>query len=426
MKKTQKATDSAYTTLHQIVQCVPGNMIQTAANEVGIDARGFSATSHVVALLAGQLAHAFSLNEICDSLALREAGLSRIRGVTAPRRNTLSNANRTRNPEIARRLYWKVSDRLGRQDPRFRDPGRHRGFLHRMKRKIHAFDSSTLQLAMSCMDWARHRRRKAAAKMHARIEVSSFIPSMVIVGGAASHDSVKARELCAGVAAGDIVVADRAYTGFGLLGELDAAGITFVMRPKRNMAFKALCTVTEPGGDLVEDAIVAPDERHAGRYAGTLRRVRMRVKVDGKMREMTFLTNNTQWSPRTVAELYKARWAVELLFTELKQTLQLSDFIGTNENAVLWQVWVALLAHLLLHWLRHRSQWGLSFTRLVGIVRSAVWMKRNITETLRIYGTAGPPRRPTPVAEQLYLQGFEPNTSRTVGQHRRNKAPAKA
>jgi hypothetical protein len=294
-----------------------------------------------------------------------------------------------------------------------------------MRRKIHAFDSTTLHLALNCMDWAKHRRRKAAAKLHARIEVSSFIPSAVILGPASCHDSTKARALCAGVKAGDIVIADRAYVDYGLLGGLDAAGITFVVRQKSNMALKPGRVVARAGGDLLEDRLAAPHKRHAGKYAGTLRRVRMRVKVDGRMRVMTFPANNTAWAARTIAELYRARWAVEILFKELKQTLQLADFIGTNENAVLWQVWVALLAHLLLHWLRHRSLWRLSFTRLVGIVRAAAWMKINIVETLHYYGTAGPPRRPTPVAEQLYFQGFEPHTSRTVGQHTPKKTQVK-
>ena len=425
MNKNRKATDSAYTTLHQIVQCIPPWMIQRIANEVGVDTRGFSATSHVVALLAGQLTHAFSLNEVCDSLALREAELSRIRDVTAPRRNTLSNANRTRDPEIARRLYWAVSGHLHANAPGFRGAPRHRGFLHRMRRNVYAIDSTVLRLCLSCMDWARHRRRKAAAKMHMRVEIASFIPSMVIVDPASGHDSAKAKALCAGVAKDDIVIADRAYVDFGFLGGLDAAGITFVLRPKRNMVFKTLRAVTPPGGGLIEDVIVEPAGRHAEKYAGTLRRVRMMVEVDGHMREMAFMTNNTAWSARTVAELYKARWEVEVLFKELKQTLQLSDFIGTNENAVRWQIWIALLAHLLLHWLRHRSQWGLSFTRLAGIVRSAVWMKTDIIAALHYYGTAGPPSRPTPVAEQLYLQGFEPNTSRTVGQHAPTKTRVK-
>ena len=89
---------------------------------------------------------------------------------------------------------------------------------------------------------------------------------------------------------------------------------------------------------------------------------------------MTFLTNNAKWAAGTICELYKARWEIEVFFKELKQTLQFADFIGTNENAVKWQIWTGLLTHLLLHYLKFLSGWNKAFSRLVGIVRSAVWM----------------------------------------------------
>ena len=153
------------------------------------------------------------------------------------------------------------------------------------------------------------------------------------------------------------------------------------------------------------------------KYPGLLRRVTAVVEVDGKDVVMSFITNNFAWSPRTIAELYRARWAIELFFKELKQTLQLNDFVGYNENAVKWQVWIGLLAHLLIRFQKHISKWGLSFSRLAGTIRSAIWMKVDLAVTLRIYGTAGGPKRPVVVEKQLYFRGFEPYSSRPVGQH---------
>jgi len=132
--------------------------------------------------------------------------------------------------------------------------------------------------------------------------------------------------------------------------------------------------------------------------------------------EMTFITNNFDWSPRTIDGLYKARWAIELFFKGIKQTLQLRDFVGYNENAVKWQVWTGLLTHLLLRFLKHVSKWGLSFSRLAGTVKSAVWMKIDLLGTLRIYGTAGGSKRPVIVGKHLYFQGFEPFSSLPMGQ----------
>jgi len=142
-----------------------------------------------------------------------------------------------------------------------------------------------------------------------------------------------------------------------------------------------------------------------------------RVEVDGVEREMTFITNNTQWSARTIAELYRARWTIEVFFKEIKQTLQLRDFVGTNEKAVKWQVWTGLLMHLLLRVLRHVSRWGHSFSRCVGIVRTALWVKTDLGELLRCYGTAGGPHRPVLSAKEPFLPGFEAFSSSPMGQH---------
>jgi len=115
---------------------------------------------------------------------------------------------------------------------------------------------------------------------------------------------------------------------------------------------------TRPSHDerIISDQIVSPSaKKTAENYPLPLRRVTAIVEVDGKEVTMSFLTNNMQWSPRTITELYRSRWSIELFFKEIKQTLQLSDFVGYNDKAVKWQVWIGLLAHLLLRFLKHIS-----------------------------------------------------------------------
>ena len=187
-----------------------------------------------------------------------------------------------------------------------------------------------------------------------------------------------------------------------LRGIQDTASVQNVAMPDINSVFKS---------EVVRLSRKDSDEK----YPAPLRRVTAIVEVDGKEMEMTFITNNFDWSPRTIAELYRARWAIELFFKELKQTLQLADFVGYNEKAVKWQVWIGLLAHLLIRFQKHVSRWGLSFSRLAGTVRAAIWMKIDLLETLQLYGTAGGPNRPVIVEKQLYFQGFEPFSSRPVG-----------
>ena len=396
---------------------IPSHVIPVLAREYGIDARGFSATSHVFSLLYGHAAHAMSLNDICDALAVHEPEFMRVRGATPPARNTFSNANRTRDPGMAEALYWQMLAHLQQICPGFTQYGKHAGFIFRLKREIFAVDSTTLQLTLASIDWARHRRRKAAAKCHMRLNIGTFLPTFARVEDAAHHDSVRAAELCAGLVAGDVVLGDRAYVDLSFLHDLTVRDVFFVLRPKDNMLFRTVKKLP-CDGKILRDVLVRP----AGvtttvDYPGVLRLVTALVEVDGVEREMTFITNNTRWSARTIAELYRARWAVEVFFKELKQTLQLRDFVGTNEHAVKWQVWTGLLMHLLLRFLRHVSRWGHSFSRCVGIVRTALWVKTDLGELLRCYGTADAPHRPVLSWKEPFLPGFEAFSSCPVGQH---------
>jgi len=399
---------TAYTTLRQIVQWIPEGLVDQLAREAGTDIRKFTAFSHVLALLYGHLSGASSLNEICDALRLHEPEVTRIRGTVAPKRNTFSNANRRRDPDIAEKLYWAVFGHLQTICPSFTQYKKHKGFIHRVKRDIFAIDSTTLQLSLDCIDWARHRRKKAAAKTHMTLNVGSMLPSFACVDDAAHHDSQYMDVLCAALKDGDVLLADRAYVDLCALYGLSERGVFFVLREKRSMVYEVIEERTHKDPRILADQTVRMSrDGSAEKYPAVLRRVTAIVEVDGRDMEMTFLTNNFDWSPRTVAELYKARWAIELFFKELKQTLQLRDFVGYNEKAVKWQVWTGLLAHLLLRFLKHVSKWGLSFSRLAGTVKSAVWMKIDLLGALRLYGTAGGPKRPVIVEKQLYFQGFE-------------------
>jgi hypothetical protein len=205
-----------------------------------------------------------------------------------------------------------------------------------------------------------------------------------------------------------VLLADKAYVDLAFLYSLGERGIFFVLRAKDNMAFDIVAEQKHKDPRIISDQTVRMSNKDsAEKYPVTLRRVTAIVEVDGKDKEMTFITNNFVWSPRTVAGLYKARWAIETFFKELKQTLQLRDFVGYNEKAVKWQVWTGLLAHLLLRFIKHVSKWTLSFSRLAGTVKSAVWMKVVLLDALRLYGTAGGPKRLVIVEKQLYFQGFE-------------------
>ena len=428
-KPPPEATKTVYPILRQIVNLIPPNIFHAAASSTKDLSRVFSPWSHAVALIYQQLTRTESLNGVCDAARMQASQWQELRGAVPPRRNTFSNANQHRDPAMMEALYWKMKDYLGGLCPDFvgvRNPA----FLARFKnRHIHLLDSSTIQLVLNSIDWARHRRRKAAAKLHMNYMLGNLLPSFAIVEDAGHHDSVRAEAATANLSAGDILVADRAYTDFGFLNALALRRVFFVVREKTNLVMEVVETLrreaeydpSKPGIQILRDEAVRPSRKGtAGKYTadgGALRRVTAMVEVRGQMRQMAFFTNNRDWSAKTVAELYRARWAVELFFKELKQTCQLHDFVGYNENAVKWQIWTGLLVHLLLRFLKFLSKWNLSFSRLAGVVRAAVWVRRNIVQLLGMYGTAGGWKSDEPKPKPLYLQGFLPFTMSPVGQH---------
>lgn len=405
-RKPINPTRSQFTIQRQICKLIPREEVTRIARKTGAEdkARSFSTWSHVVGLLHGQLSHSIGLNDLCDSLYLHSGPLSTV-GATPPSRNGLSNANRERPAEMAEQLFWSVLDHLGNLSPEF-VAGRKRGRAFRFKMPIHVVDTTVLELVANNMDWAQHRRRKAAAKTHLRLNLQSLLPGFVIVDTAGEHDNARAREVCAGVKSGEIVLFDKGYVDFSHLRDLDQRGVFWVTRAKENMA----CEVVEkmpPSSDakILRDEIVVL--RKSSKPAPELmRRVLALVEVEGEEREMTFLTNNLKWSPRSVADLYRCRWQIEVFFKQIKQTLQLADFLGHNANAVRWQVWTALLVYLLLRYLSHLSRWGHSFARLFTIVRAVLWSKLDLADLLKCYGTAGGSFRHLAQPEQAYFAGF--------------------
>jgi Transposase DDE domain/Domain of unknown function (DUF4372) len=405
--KKIKPTRSRFNVLRQVCNLIPAREVSKIARETGAldKSRTFSPWSHTVSLLDAQLTHCIGLNDLCDSLQLHSGPLSTLRGATAPSRNGLSHANRERPAQMAEQLFWRVLDHLKEQTPGFA-AGKRRGPAFRFKMPIHVIDSTTMELVANCLDWARHRRRKAAAKTHMRLNLQSLLPSFIIVDTAAEHDNKRARELCADLKSGEIALFDKGYVDFGHLRDLDLRGVFWVTRAKENMVYEVArkMPASKDPKILRDEVIVLSNENKPA--PELMRRVVALVEIDGQEREMTFLTNNLEWSPRSVADLYRCRWQIEVFFKQIKQTLQLADFLGHNANAVRWQVWTALLTYVLLRYLSYLSKWTHSFTRLFTILRAALWEKYDLLNLLSRYGTAGGSFRHLARPEQAYFPGF--------------------
>jgi transposase len=257
------------------------------------------------------------------------------------------------------------------------------------------------------MDWAKHRRRKAAAKMHMRLDLGSFLPEFVLVKSASANDLAQSYEACAGVKAGEIVVFDKAYVGYEHLWRLSERGVFWVTRAKENTQYKVVGQHSEAKGRIIRDIYVKlTDFKTSRKYPGIVRLVEAIVDVDGQPRRMSFISNNTQWSPSSICDLYKSRWGIEVFFKEMKQSLQIADFMGYNENAVRWQMWIALLVYILLRFIAWQGRWKHAFTRLFTLIRGVLWSYIDLFSLMRCCGTARGRPRMRAAPEQCYLPGL--------------------
>jgi hypothetical protein len=228
------------------------------------------------------------------------------------------------------------------------------------------------------------------------------------VGSAHESELAKVRLLCAGLKAGEIVLFDKGYHQLAHFGELNERRVYFVTRPKEDLLLQVVRR-RPPCPDprvLADDEVVTTGRCSRVDYPGRLRRVTARVVVDGEERVMVFLTNNFHWSAASVAELYRCRWQIEAFFKQIKQTLQLADFLGHSANAVQWQVWMALLVYVLLRFQAWASRWAHSFSRLLTLLRATLWQRRDLAQLLRRYGTAEGHFAYLDPSAQSWLTGF--------------------
>lgn len=399
-----------YTILKQICNHIPAHLVPKLARSFGVaeQSRSFSPWSHVVAMLHVQIAHSLSLNDVADTLRNHSGVLTTLRRATPPSRNGLSHANRIRDATMAQSLFWDVLSHIQKKYPRFGCNHKYSGLPRRFRRAIYAIDSTTIQLVANCIDWAKHRRRKAALKCHMRLNLQTFLPKFAIVKGASTQDAIVAYQLCLNLKSGEIAVFDKAYVDFEHLYNLEERGVFWITRAKKNMRYRIVKQHNKPRGSILNDLLIEfekPKTREA--YPRILRLVTANVDINGVIKTMTFITNNTTWAPSSICDLYKSRWGIEVFFKQIKQTLQLGDFLGHSKNAILWQAWIALLAYVLIRFIGHLGQWKGTFRRLFTLLRGVLFSRLDAFSVMSSCGTARGSPRMIGNPQQAYLPNFK-------------------
>ncbi len=263
--------------------------------------------------------------------------------------------------------------------------------------KIKIIDSTTIDLCASVFPWATFRARKAGIKLHTVI--TDMLPKCVILTEAKIHDMQIAKTLQ--FDPGDLLIFDCGYIDYAWLHRLHQKGVWFVTRLKSNACFEVIETLKNPAPDRVlTDEIIRLNSEHGlHSYQGTLRRVHYRDPETGK--EYVFLTNRFDLSVLAIADPYRQRWQIELFFKWVKQNLKIKTFYGTSRNAVLIQIWTALIAYLLFIWLKIKSTINIGILELSRLIQATLMERRSLWETI-----CPKKRPPTSINNQIDLLNY--------------------
>ena len=329
-------------------------------------AKGFDCWTQLVAMLFWQLGRAHSLREICAGLASVEGKLQHLGVRNAPARSTLSYANAHRPPAVFEEVFYGLL-------------GRCQGLVgarkFRFKNKLFSLDSTVIDLCLSVFDWAKFRRTKGAIKLHLLLDHDGYLPTFCLVSQGRVHDLHVARSLQ--LPSGAIVVMDRGYMDYLWLDQLNASGVFFVTRLKEGAAFWIEKTLSQPKGVILADELIQiPGSGKNFDRNRILRRIRVWDPLNE--REIVLLSNHFEFAASTLAALYKERWQIELFFKALKQNLKIKTFVGTSANAVRIQIWTALIAILVLKYLKMRSRIHWSLSNLLALLRLNLFVHRDL------------------------------------------------
>jgi Transposase DDE domain len=266
----------------------------------------------------------------------------------------------------------------------------------RFKNKLLSLDSTTITLCLDLFPWAKFRRAKGGVKAHVLLDHDDYLPSYVLITEAKKSDVRVAQSL--ELNPDSIVAMDRGYNDYGLFAQWTERGVFFVTRLKENAALEVVESATGPlPPNILADQLIRFSGPQAVRDCPYLLRLVV-VWDEAGQREIVVLTNLPHLAAATIAAIYKDRWEIELFFKALKQNLKVKSFVGTSQNALLIQIWTALIAMLLLKWLHHLSKAKWSFSNLASMLRLNLFTYRDLLRWLENpFGT--PPL--VPASEQL-------------------------
>lgn len=355
------------TVFSQILKLVCRHEFESLAKQhhEGQKLRKMTRWAQFTALMMAQLSGRTSLHDIESNMAAQQAKLYHL-GVQKVSRSTLSRVNEKQPSSLYEALFNRLLHRCQSQAP---------GHGFRFKNRLLSMDASTIDLCLSVFPWAKFRTTKGAIKLHAVVDHDGYLPAFVSVTEGKVHEVNMARQLA--LPKDSIIVFDRGYTDYSFYNALNSRGIWFVTRQKRNATYRVVARrdVRKTTG-LTSDQTVEITGSKTDQCHIPLRRIGYRDPETGK--HYFFLTNNFKLAAKTIANIYKARWQIEMFFKWIKQNLKIKTFIGTSKNAVMTQIWIALCAYLILSYLRFTSCMHRSIGQILKVLQLNIFERREL------------------------------------------------
>lgn len=338
--------------------------------------KGFNSWTQLVCMLFCHVAQAKSLREICNGLRCCLGKLKHLGIFVSPNKSTLSYANSKRPCALYEALFYKTLERVQLLAPGCQKKKR----KFRFKNRLFSIDATVMDLCLNLFPWAKFRRTKGAVKLHMLLDHEGYLPTFALITQGKVSDIHFARRL--DLPPDSIVAMDRAYNDYELFARWTDRKVWFVTRLKSNAVYEVVEKRDTPQrGNIISDEVI----RFTGNTTASKcpHHVRKIVVWDDKnQREIALLTNHMEFASTTISAIYKDRWEIELFFKALKQNLKIKTFVGTTQNALKIQIWTALIAILLIKYLKFKSKFNWSLSNLVALLRLNLFTYRNIWEWL--------------------------------------------
>lgn len=337
----------------------------------------FSCWQQLLVLLFAQAKGLTSLRDIEISLRIQRRKWYHL-GLTSVARSTLADANSNRDADILKEVFYSLLEKCRDLAPRHR---------FRFKKELYTFDSTLINVCLSLYPWATYRKKKGAFKLHSLFDHSGYLPSFVVLTDGRTHDINVMKDASYGVPAlspDSILLVDRAYIDYNWLYSLTKSKLYFVTRMKKNMKYTVLGQqeLRKKNG-VVADCRVRLANYYQSRYYPCP--LRLVTVVDPESGEpITFMTNNFELDAATIAELYKSRWQIETFFKWIKQNLKIKSFLGTSKNAVMTQIWAAIIYYLLLSFIKFQTKCKHSLHELTRIIDELLLDNTHLIEIIGI------------------------------------------